>query len=174
MQGHSCNRFTKGEQKKPRNPVLKGPTVRDFSRYMHYCERYRLHTDSLEKETLLQQSLQTCSFFLSTHPTDRPNREENWILAGFEKLLSSRRVLSYTYPFAFYMFGDELAGNDLKNKETRQDLFEDQQQQLESCVEKLAMELERNFYQVAPGNAADLRFRVISLSRILDNCCRSM
>lgn len=72
------------------------------------------------------------------------------------------------------MFGDELAGNDLKNKETRQDLFEDQQQQLESCVEKLAMELERNFYQVAPGNAADLRFRVISLSRILDNCCRSM
>lgn len=72
------------------------------------------------------------------------------------------------------MFGDELPGNDLKNKGIRQDLFEDQQQQLECCVEKLAMALERNFDKITPGEMAEVRLRVVSLSRLLDNCCRNM
>jgi ariadne-1 len=174
MLGHSCNRFTKDEKKKSKIPIFKGPTSQDFHRCMHYFERYRSHKDSLEKETLLQQNLQTCPLFLPTHPTNGSNTEDSWVLTGFEKLLLARKVLTFTYPFAFYMFGDELADNDLKNKEIRQDLFEDQQQQLEYCVEKLAMDLERNLHLVAPGEVADLKFRIINLSMLLDNCCRKM
>jgi ariadne-1 len=142
--GHSCNRFTKDEQKKSEIPASQGPTSQDFYHKMHYYERYGSHKDSLEKETLLQQNLQTWSLFLPTNQTDRANGEEIGILTGFEKLLLAQKVLTFTYPFAFYMFGNELADNDLKNKEIRQDLFEDQQKQLECCVEKLAMNLEGN------------------------------
>ncbi|KAJ4781155.1 RING/U-box superfamily protein [Rhynchospora pubera] len=170
LEGHSCNSFTKAE--------LMGPTSQDFFRYKHYYVRYRCHNDSLEMETLLKQSLQNkkcpLPFSLCPHPTDRPTRDENWVLVGIQKLLLSRRFLTYTYPFAFYMFGDFLAGNDLPNKDIRQNLFEAQQQQLECCVEKLAMELERDFDQVAPGEVADMRLRVIGLSSTLDNYCRNM
>jgi Ariadne domain len=174
MQGHSCNRFTKDEQKKSEIPASQGPTSQDFYHKMHYYERYGSHKDSLEKETLLQQNLQTWSLFLPTNQTDRANGEEIGILTGFEKLLLAQKVLTFTYPFAFYMFGNELADNDLKNKEIRQDLFEDQQKQLECCVEKLAMNLEGNLHLVASGEVADLKFGVISLSMLLDNCCRNL
>ncbi|KAJ4788092.1 RING/U-box superfamily protein [Rhynchospora pubera] len=176
MAVHSCNRFTKAKQKSV--VELKGTTSQDFCRYMHYYERYRSHNDSLGMDALLQRRLQNkrglLSLSLSAQPTDRLNGDENWLLSGVQKLLLSRRVLTYTYPFAFYMFGDELAGNNLQNKDIRQNLFEIQQQQLELCVEKLAMELLRDFDKVSPGEVADIRLRVISLSRLLDQCCRKM
>ena len=53
-----------------------------------------------------------------------------------EQLFHARRILGYSYVYAFYMFGGELYGDEISAAQnaTNQNLFEDQQQQLESEV----------------------------------------
>ena len=53
-----------------------------------------------------------------------------------EQLFHARRILGYSYVYAFYMFGGELYGDEISPAQnaTNQNLFEDQQQQLESEV----------------------------------------
>ncbi|URE05767.1 IBR domain [Musa troglodytarum] len=65
----------------------------------------------------------------------------SWVLDGLRQLLRSRRVLKYTYPLAFYIFGDELFKDKMtpEEKEIKRHLFEDLQQQLETNVERLSM-----------------------------------
>ena len=53
-----------------------------------------------------------------------------------EQLFHARRILGYTYVYAFYMFGGELFAAEISEAQNgrNQSLFEDQQQQLESEV----------------------------------------
>lgn len=53
-----------------------------------------------------------------------------------EQLFHARRILGYTYVYAFYMFGGELYAAEIGEDQNvrNQSLFEDQQQQLESEV----------------------------------------
>ena len=57
-------------------------------------------------------------------------------MQALEQLFNARRTLGYSYAFAFYMFGNEMYGDELSPEQNaiNQNLFEDQQQQLESEV----------------------------------------
>lgn len=56
-----------------------------------------------------------------------------------EQLFHARRVLGYSYAFAFYMFGNSMFSEEITPQQNNlnQNLFEDQQQQLEGEVGKL-------------------------------------
>ncbi|KAH9695873.1 putative E3 ubiquitin-protein ligase ARI1 [Citrus sinensis] len=92
------------------------------------------------------------------------------------ELYRSRRVLSYSYPFAFYMFGEELFKDEMtdEEREIKQHLFEDQQQQLEANVEKLSKFLEEPFDQYPDDKVMEIRMQVINLSVITDTLCKKM
>jgi len=65
----------------------------------------------------------------------------NWLDIGIEQVFECRRILAYSYVFAFYLFGEETAGfstkvNKIKNK-IHQTLFEDHQEQLELTTERI-------------------------------------
>lgn len=77
-------------------------------------------------------------------------RDYSWLTNAQSCLFRTRRVLAYSYAFAFYMFGSDLFRDDISTEqnEINQNLFEDHQQQLEATVERLAKLVETPFDQV--------------------------
>ncbi|KAG1348161.1 RBR-type E3 ubiquitin transferase [Cocos nucifera] len=166
--GHSCNRFKEEE----RNHVE--TARRKLHRYMHYYNRYKAHADSFKQESNLMKTIQE-RISLSENK-ESGIKDYSWVSNGLHRLFRSRRVLSYTYPFAFYMFGDELFKDEMTRgeRQMKQHLFEDQQQQLESNVEKLSLFLEKEFQHLTDEEIIGTRMQVINLSRIVDNSCKEM
>lgn len=168
ISGHSCGRFKEDQAKKTER------ARRDLQRYMHYHNRYKAHTDSLKQESNLKQKIQE-KIDISENK-DSIIKDYSWVMNGLNRLFRSRRVLSYSYPFAFYMFGDELFHDEMtpKEMEIKQNLFEDQQQQLESNVERLSLLLEKDFHDFSDEQVMDTMSHVINLCNIVDNLCKQM
>lgn len=168
ISGHSCGRFKADREKKSER------AKRDHYRYMHYYNRYRAHIDSFKQESKLKETiLERVSV---TEERDSKLRDFSWVNNGLYRLFRSRRVLSYSYPFAFYMFGDELFRDEMtkEEREIKQHLFEDQQQQLEANIEKLSKFLEEPFDQYGENKVMEIRMQVINLSVITDTLCQKV
>lgn len=103
-------------------------------------------------------------------------KDYDWVRNGAKRLFRSRRILSYSYPFAFYMFSDTFLSDELTNLERniKQNLFEDQQQQLEGHVEKLSHFLEQEFEEFSEDKVMDSRMRIIALSKVTDALCKNL
>ncbi|XP_039039795.1 probable E3 ubiquitin-protein ligase ARI2 isoform X1 [Hibiscus syriacus] len=166
--GHSCGSYKEDLEKKTEQ------AKRDLHRYTHYHDRYKAHTDSFKLEGKLRETmLEKISI---SEEKEWRLRDFSWVNNGLYRLFRSRRILSYSYPFAFYMFGEELFMDDMTNEERqiKQNLFEDQQQQLEANVEKLSMILEEPFDKYADDKVMEIRLQVINLSAITDFLCKKM
>ncbi|GAB4839397.1 Probable E3 ubiquitin-protein ligase ari2, partial [Ancistrocladus abbreviatus] len=164
--GHSCGRYKEDGVKKKR-------AKRDLWRYMHYHNRYKAHTDSYKLEAKLKETIQQKISRLEER--ESTFKDFSWVTNGLYRLFRSRRVLSYSYPFAYYMFGD-LFINEMteKEREIKQNLFEDQQQQLEANVENLSSCLEEPFHVYDEDKVKEIRMKIMTLSVIVDNLCRKM
>ncbi|XP_073270536.1 probable E3 ubiquitin-protein ligase ARI2 isoform X1 [Primulina huaijiensis] len=165
---HSCGRYKEDSEKNAER------AKRDLYRYMHYHNRHKAHTDSFKQESRLKETIK--EKVSSLEARDSNLRDFTWVMNGLYRLFRSRRALSYSYPFAFYMFSDELFKDEMTNgkREIKQHLFEDQQQQLESNVEKLSKFLEEPFDEYAEEQVMQIRMQVINLSVITDNLCKKM
>ncbi|GAB4837941.1 carbonyl reductase (NADPH-dependent) ari1 [Ancistrocladus abbreviatus] len=163
---HGCGRYK--EEGKVQN-------ARQYLyRYMHYYNRYKAHTDSLKLETKLQQKIREKVEI--SEEKDSNLRDFSWLRNGLHRLFRCRQVLSYSYPFAYYMFGDDLFKDEMtiKEREIKKNLFEDQQQQLEDHVEKLSRIIEEPFELYDEDKVMLMRSQVIVLSDITDKLCMKM
>ncbi|KAL5715100.1 RBR-type E3 ubiquitin transferase [Ranunculus cassubicifolius] len=167
ISGHSCGRYKEAKEKQAER------AKRDLYRYMHYHNRYKAHTDSFKLETKLKETSQ--DKISTLEGKDTTLRDFSWVTNGLYRLFRSRRILSYSYAFAYYMFGD-LFRDEMTNeeREIKQHLFEDQQQQLESNVEKLSKHLEEPFEEYLKDKVMEIRMQVINLSVITDRLCKKM
>ncbi|KAK6136833.1 hypothetical protein DH2020_029428 [Rehmannia glutinosa] len=165
---HSCGRYKEDTEKKAAR------AKRDLYRYMHYHNRYKAHIDSSKQESRLRETIKEKVSNLEAR--DSKLRDFSWVTNGLYRLFRSRRALSYSYPFAFYMFGDDLFKDEMTKKECeiKQHLFEDQQQQLESNVEKLSKFLEEPFDEYPEEQVMQIRMKVINLCVITDSLCKKM
>lgn len=68
------------------------------------------------------------------------SRDYSWLVKAMDQLKIARGVLAHSYVFAYYFFGNEMYKDDFTTEDNQrnQNLFEDQQQMLESVVEKLS------------------------------------
>uniref|UniRef100_A0A7N0T1H0 RBR-type E3 ubiquitin transferase n=1 Tax=Kalanchoe fedtschenkoi TaxID=63787 RepID=A0A7N0T1H0_KALFE len=166
--GHSCGRYK--EDAKKRSERAK----RDLYRYMHYHNRYKAHTDSFQLESKLKDSIKMKVSI--SEEKESTLRDFSWVTNGLYRLFRSRRVLSFSYPFAYYMFGEDLFMEEMTMEERviKQNLFEDQQQQLEENVEKLSKFLEEPFEGYTEDKVMETRMHVINLSVIIDTLCKKM
>ncbi|KAK9286988.1 hypothetical protein L1049_015396 [Liquidambar formosana] len=166
--GHSCGRYKEDTEKKSER------AKRDLYRYMHYHNRYKAHTDSFKLESKLKETIREKVSI--SEEKELALKDFSWVTNGLNRLFRSRRVLSYSYPFAFYMFGDELFKDEMtkEEREIKQHLFEDQQQQLEANVEKLSKFIEEPFDRYSEDKVMEIRMQVINLSVITDTLCKKM
>ncbi|GER49853.1 RING/U-box superfamily protein [Striga asiatica] len=165
---HSCGRFKEDTVKKAER------AKRDLYRYTHYYSRYKAHVDSLKQESRLRETMKEKVSVLEAR--DSNLKDFTWVTNGLYRLFRSRRALSYSYPFAFYMFGDEMFKGEMKKKhrEIKKNLFEDQQQQLEANIERLSKFLEEPFNEYSDEQVMQTRMQVINLSLVVDNLCKKM
>ncbi|CAN0899224.1 Probable E3 ubiquitin-protein ligase ARI1 [Linum grandiflorum] len=166
--GHSCGRYKEDAKKKTER------AKRDLYRYMHYHNRYKAHKDSFKLENKLEQTIKERVSI--SEQRESTIRDFSWVTNGLNRLFRSRRVLTYSYAFAFYMFGEELFNGEMtkEEREIKQNLFEDQQQQLESNVENLSKFLEEPFDQYVDDKIMEIRMQVINLSVMTDTRCKKM
>ncbi|WCJ35311.1 RING/U-box superfamily protein [Euphorbia peplus] len=165
---HSCGRFKEEHINKAKR------AERDLKRYMHYYKRYMAHLDSYKLDSQMEGTVKGKILALEVNET--ASKDFSWIINALQILLRSRRILSATYVFAFFMFGDDLVKGEMteKEKELKQNLFEDQQQQFEGNVEKLSSFLVEKFHEYSDEKILDLRMRIIAVSNSTDNLCRNM
>ncbi|KAJ9674612.1 hypothetical protein PVL29_023883 [Vitis rotundifolia] len=165
--GHSCGRYKEEDVNKLEH------AKRELSRYVHYHDRFKAHTDSFKLEIKLKETIQEKISKLEER--DSAFKDFSWLTSGLNRLFRSRRVLSYSYPFAFFMFGD-LFNNEMTEaeKEIKQHLFEEQQQQLEANIEKLSLFIEEPFHQYTEDKVAETRMKIMNMSAITDNLCKKM
>ncbi|XP_074264110.1 putative E3 ubiquitin-protein ligase ARI2 isoform X1 [Silene latifolia] len=167
--GHSCGRFKEEDIKK--TELAK----KEWWRYIHYHNRYKAHTDSYKLEDKLKETIQEKILTLEDRETE--SKDMSWVTNALYRLFRSRRILSYSYPFAYYMFGTELFKNEMstKEREIKQNLFEDQQQQLEANVERLSLYLEEPFHEFDDyGKVMESRMKIITMTNVVDSLCRNM
>ncbi|VVB10838.1 unnamed protein product [Arabis nemorensis] len=166
--GHSCGRYQEDKEKQMER------AKRDLYRYMHYHNRYKAHIDSAKLEDKLSDTIREKVSISEKRQLQL--KDFSWVTNGLHRLIRSRRVLSYSYPFAFYMFGEELFKDEMSSeeREIKQNLFEDQQQQLEANVEKLSKFLEEPFDQFADEKVMEIRIQIINLSVAVDTLCKKM
>lgn len=167
IEGHSCGRYKEDREKESEK------AKRDLKRYIHYQSRWKAHMDSLKLESKQRETLEAT--ILDLERKESGVRDYSWLTNGLQRLFRARRALSYSYPFAFHMFGDDLFKDEMtpSEKEMKQHLFEDQQQQLERKVESLSKFIEGPLEQ-SERRVMDIRMQVINLSVLTDTLCRKM
>ncbi|CAL8988756.1 unnamed protein product [Prunus brigantina] len=165
--GHSCGRFKEDEDMKLEL------AKRDLFRYTHYFNRYQAHTDSLKLESTLKKSIQAKISRLEEK--ELMFKDLSWATKALYRLFRSRQIISYSYPFAYHMFGD-LFKNEMTAEERtiKQNLFEDQQQQLEANMEKLSLFTEEPFHEYEHEQIMELRMRILNLSTLTDKLCEKL
>ncbi|CAL9248362.1 unnamed protein product [Arabidopsis halleri] len=168
--GHSCGRYKDDKVRQMER------AKRDLDRYTHYHYRYKAHTDSLKLEDKLRKSILEKAVSNAETKDQLVFKEYSWVIDAVNRLFRSRRILSYSYPFAFYMFGEELFKDEMSDeeREMKKNLFEDQQQQLEGNVEKLSKILEEPFDEYDHEKVVDMKRHLNNLSNAVDNLCKKM
>ncbi|KAF4351824.1 hypothetical protein F8388_005102 [Cannabis sativa] len=169
---HKCGRYVEKSEKKEEFGLI---TQNYLLRYTHYLNRYKAHLDSLKLESKLKKTGE--EKILCLIESDAIVTNYSWVSNGIDRLFRSRRILSYSYAFAYYMFGDEPFENCITNKEERkrkQNLFEDQQQQLELNVEKLSSMIEDPFEYFPQDEISLRKAHIINLTRVVDKLCKEL
>ncbi|KAJ0252089.1 E3 ubiquitin-protein ligase ARI1 [Hirschfeldia incana] len=166
--GHSCGRYEDDKERQMER------AKRDLDRYTHYHHRYKAHTDSSKLEDKLRDKI--LEKVSNSEKKELKLKDFTWVTNGLNRLFRSRRILSYSYAFAYYMFGEELFKDEMSSeeREMKKNLFEDQQQQLEGNVEKLSQLLEEPFDDFSDEKVMDVRIHVINLSVAVDSLCKKM
>lgn len=168
IDNHTCGRYKEESEQNAER------AKRDLDRYIHYHSRYKGHMDSLKQESKLRDTIKRKISI--SEARDSGVGDYSWATNGLYRLFRSRRHLAHSYPFAFCMFSDDFFKGEMekKEREIKQNLFEDQQQQFESNVEKLSKFLEEPFDEYHEDKLRETKMQIINLSAITDTFCRKM
>lgn len=169
IEGHSCGRYKEDREREAAR------AERDLKRYMHYHSRWQAHTESLKLEA--KQKVNVQDKIAKLEASESLVKDYSWLTIGLQRLFRARKALSFSYPFAYFMFGNDLFKDEITPEESEiyQNLFEDQQQQLEGTIERLSKAIETPFeFNVDDSRVAEIRLLVINLSTLTDTLCRKM
>ncbi|XP_047088050.1 probable E3 ubiquitin-protein ligase ARI1 [Lolium rigidum] len=171
---HNCNRYDE------KTVASYDAIRRQMLRFTHYCDRFNVHAASRkgEQEGTLWPSILKRILQLESAPNVRPlNRDASWLARAYHALLASRLVLSRSYAFAYYMFGDEVRTRpaDRASLAMGKELFENQQEQLERNAERLSKVLATEAPTVLEEDQVVRTMQeTVNLAKIVDSHCREM
>lgn len=172
IEGHSCGRF---RDEKAREAAK---AQHDLKRYIHYHSRWKGHLDSLKLEQKQEEAVK--EKIIGLEESQCQVKDYSWLTAGMQRLFHARRALSYSFAFAYFMFGNDSFKDDISEEQNaiNQNLFEDQQQKLEETVErlsKLVKAVETPLDEDTDDNYVhDIRLQVINFTTLTDGLCRRM
>ena len=125
-----------------------------LQKFLHYCNRYLNHSQSLKLENKLYEAVaDKMQELQETH-------HMSWIEVQFlqravDALTTCRLTLMYTYCFAYYL-----------TTNNQQLIFEDNQQDLENATEILSRYLERD---LSEEDATDIKKKVVDQTKYCES-----
>ena len=169
IQGHSCGAY----KEEAENRQNEGQ--RNLKRYLHYLTRYEAHLNSLTLEERARRELDEKIDAMVESETYLANF--SWVHEALSQLFLARRVMAYSYVFAFYIFGPDFAGEFVTKEmsSVNKGLFEDKQGQLEEEVERLANIMERNQDTLGEQRlsvinlASSINSRIVKMYDVIEN-----
>ena len=111
IEGHSCGRYREDREREAAR------AERDLKRYMHYHSRWLAHTESLKLEAKQKGVVQDKIAKLEV--SESLVKDYSWLTTGLQRLFRARKALSFSYPFAFFMFGNDLFKDEINQKRAK-------------------------------------------------------
>ena len=152
---YKCNKFAAEDDGKDQSDSAKAK--RELDRYLHYYQRFHAHDQAQKFAKKQLQETEARMIKLQEEKEETSWIDVQFLKAATEQLVQCRRVLKFTYTFAFYL--DEKSG--------KKERFEDHQEMLERFTEKLSELSEK------PLDKMD-RTEVINHTRVVDRFVRNI
>lgn len=154
---YNCNKFENNEDVEDQSDVAKAK--RELDRYLHYYKRYHAHS---EAQRFAQRQLKETGarmMLLQEHNDNATWSDVEFLKTANEQLVECRRVLKFTYVFAYYMTTpvvnntktDSQTDNTLSDedrKELQKQRFEYHQEMLEKFTENLSEMAEKPLREI--------------------------
>ncbi|GMI33680.1 hypothetical protein TrCOL_g737 [Triparma columacea] len=153
---YKCNKFA-SEGDNPNDQSDAAKAKRELDRYLHYYQRFHAHgqAQKFAKKQLAQTEQRMVQL-------QDGNSDTSWIDVQFlktatEQLIECRRVLKYTYTFAYY----------LEDKDGIKERFEHHQEMLEKFTERLSELSEMDLEKMD-------RTDVVNMTRVVDKFVKNI
>mmetsp|Transcript_16792 Transcript_16792/g.26193 ORF Transcript_16792/g.26193 Transcript_16792/m.26193 type:complete len:577 (+) Transcript_16792:125-1855(+) len=138
---------------------------RELDRYLHYYKRYHAHSEAQKFATRQLQDTEAKMVLLQEASDNSTWIDVQFLKTATEQLIECRRVLKYTYTFAYYMHSPANTNNP--NMESQKERFEHHQEMLERFTENLSELSEK------PLSDMD-RTDVINQTRVVDRFMKNV
>lgn len=157
---YKCNKYDNtGTAGGPEDNSDAGKAKRELDRYLHFYSRYHAHSEaqSFAKKQLKETELRMMQLQESKGVARWSDVE--FLKAANEQLVECRRVLKYTYVFAFYM--------DNPQQSKQREHFEHHQEMLERFTENLSELSEKPLHEMD-------RTDVVNQTRVVDRFMKNI
>lgn len=152
---YKCSRFSGNEENDQSDSAR---AKRDLDRYLHYYRRFHAHQEA-EKFALKQlKDTEQRMILLQESSDDAKWSDVEFLKTANEQLVECRRVLKYTYVFAYYL--------DPRNRMQRE-RFEHHQEMLERFTENLSELSEKPLAEMDRTN-------VVNQTRVVDRFMKNI
>jgi ariadne-1 len=120
---YRCNKYDP-EDKNSNDQSDAAKAKKELDRYLHYYKRYHAHAEaqSFAKKQLIDTEERMV--MLQEQSDNATWTEVEFLKAANEQLVECRRVLKFTYAFAYYMVDDKLSAMQRERYEHHQEVLE--------------------------------------------------
>lgn len=150
---YKCNKFNPNDDG---NQSDAAKAKRELDRYLHYYKRYHAHSEAADFASKSVKETEARMVLLQEQNNDTTWTDVEFLKTANEQLVECRRVLKYTYAFAFYL-----------TDEQKRSRFEYHQEMLERFTENLSELSEKPLEQMC-------RTEVVNQTRVVDKFMKAI
>eukprot|EP00567_Pseudictyota_dubia_P001932 CAMPEP_0197466988 /NCGR_PEP_ID=MMETSP1175-20131217/65337_1 /TAXON_ID=1003142 /ORGANISM="Triceratium dubium, Strain CCMP147" /LENGTH=609 /DNA_ID=CAMNT_0043003047 /DNA_START=1 /DNA_END=1830 /DNA_ORIENTATION=+ len=173
---YRCNKFDPNDgDKTDQSEAAKAK--RELDRYLHYYKRFHAHAEAQKFAKRQLRETEQRMVLLQEQSSDATWTDVEFLKAANEQLVECRRVLKYTYSFAFYLTEPAGVSKNMTDasasagtgsqKAMRRERFEYHQEMLERFTENLSELSEK------PLSEMD-RTEVVNVTRVVDRFMKNI
>jgi len=133
---------------------------RELDRYLHYYKRYHAHSEAQKFAKKQLRETEARMVLLQESQDNATWTDVEFLKTANEQLVECRRVLKYTYSFAYYMTDDT-------SKSMHKERFEHHQEMLEKFTENLSELSEKPLAEMD-------RTTVVNQTRVVDRFMKNI
>lgn len=127
---YKCNKYDPNGTSAPEDLSDAARAKRELDRYLHYYKRYHAHAEAQKFAKKQLKETEARMILLQESSDDAKWSDVEFLKTANEQLVECRRVLKYTYVFAYYM--------DTTSAAMQKERFEHHQEMLERFTENLS------------------------------------
>ncbi|GMH72428.1 hypothetical protein TrST_g13265 [Triparma strigata] len=154
---YKCNKFSDKSNSDDQSDAAKAQ--RELDRYLHYYQRYHAHSQAQKFAKKQLQQTEQRMVQLQDGSAHTSWIDVQFLKTATEQLVECRRVLKYTYTFAYYL--------DPSDKTGKKERFEHHQEMLEKFTENLSELSEQSLDKMD-------RTGVVNMTRVVDRFVKNL